>query len=576
MPLCDQFIYTTGKSEFKTGYQIISKSEGITDRIVDELSDYLYPLGINPAEFRESRSLLVLSNDNLAYSIVKNIGIGYDGRENTIYNHTIIISKKTFLELKCDTRVLDNYFKEEPLRKERHLPLLNIENIEIFPNYELIREITPIVLEEILKNLFKSRKVAIVETDQVRLIPNVLSLVPPSMRLVSFSTLVNQPDKQPKYNIIQIPRQAIEFLLGDFEVIDTKETVLLMKKRQSDMIQKNIDYFMSVIDDKQRLYEIFNSFEELSDQHYVNKINLILNYEQFKSTNDSKEKEKFAYDIFESVKKIKSDKATKFLQKVKESLGEDQFQNYYTNHKIMSLISDPEVSINRKDLENVLREIESFNEKYRMILLSKLVEYKIDEFLKKGSSLLVDVFHSNSWFRNEIMQLFVQNHQLNKCVIDIFRDDKIPLITKQEMFKIILDVSEIYNPSFIALLLKHLPFDLRSQNDSGQAMTIIRNMFMMLEIKKVESKIILEIINSIRTSIHAVVQKSNRIKARVDTAKNIHEIIISLKNALNYAEVESNDQRIRNQINEEKEIIENIDKKIKPSPKKPRLLFFDI
>ena len=61
----EQFIYTTASIENKKGYQIVAKSEGITEKIVEELETYAYPVDLDPRKFNESRSLLELENDEL-------------------------------------------------------------------------------------------------------------------------------------------------------------------------------------------------------------------------------------------------------------------------------------------------------------------------------------------------------------------------------------------------------------------------------------------------------------------------------------------------------------------------------
>lgn len=84
----DQFVYTTAITNEKKGYQIIAKSDGITDALISEINYYFYPIGVNTSKFNESKSLLVLKKDKkIVFSKIKNIGIGYDGRNNTLYNH---------------------------------------------------------------------------------------------------------------------------------------------------------------------------------------------------------------------------------------------------------------------------------------------------------------------------------------------------------------------------------------------------------------------------------------------------------------------------------------------------------
>ena len=102
----EQFIYTAADIENKKGYQIVAKSKGITEKIVSELESYVYPINTDPGKFKESISFIPLENDLIAYSRIKNIGLGYDGRENTLYNHTFIFSKNDFERYDNDSRIL--------------------------------------------------------------------------------------------------------------------------------------------------------------------------------------------------------------------------------------------------------------------------------------------------------------------------------------------------------------------------------------------------------------------------------------------------------------------------------------
>ena len=126
MAKCEHFIYTAAKIGSNEGYQIIAKSSGITDQITNNLTEYLYPLGVKVNEFKESRSMLLLPDSKISYSIVKNIGKGYDGRSGTLYNHTFVIEKDEFKKLDFDSRIFEKHFvRNDALRGE--LKSLDIE-----------------------------------------------------------------------------------------------------------------------------------------------------------------------------------------------------------------------------------------------------------------------------------------------------------------------------------------------------------------------------------------------------------------------------------------------------------------
>jgi len=189
MPTCEHFIYTTAKTNLKTGYQIIAKSSGINDRLLSSLTNYLYPLGVNPNEFTESKSLLPLGKEHMAYSIVKNIGVGYDGRNGTLYNHTMIMKKNNFEKLDNDTRILDKYFIEDySIRGELDTLYIQPEKIEI--DFDYLKKLERNLLSTLLFYLFKKSKIAIVKVIDENLIQNLLSVIPPQIRFMPFSTMV--------------------------------------------------------------------------------------------------------------------------------------------------------------------------------------------------------------------------------------------------------------------------------------------------------------------------------------------------------------------------------------------------
>ena len=107
MPICEHFVFTAGKIGINEGYQIVAKSEKVPNNITQKLHEYLFPLGVDLNEFTKSKSLIVIDRNTVVYSIVKNMGVGYDGRKGTLYNHSFVINKDEFQKLGFDSRVFD-------------------------------------------------------------------------------------------------------------------------------------------------------------------------------------------------------------------------------------------------------------------------------------------------------------------------------------------------------------------------------------------------------------------------------------------------------------------------------------
>lgn len=222
MPNCEHFVFTAAKIGINEGYQVVAKSDQIPKSIDKKLRDYLFPLGIDLNTFSKSKSLLLIDKNTIMYSIVKNIGIGYDGRKGTLYNHSFIINKDEFEKLGFDSRIFDKYFIENPNIRGVLKPI-QFEKNDTTPDFKLLNHLEPKLLKSILHFLFKKSKLALmdIDTNNTELIQNLLSVLPVSIRLVSFSTAVHQPNIQYKYNLIQIPAKAKTKLDKQFVLLST-------------------------------------------------------------------------------------------------------------------------------------------------------------------------------------------------------------------------------------------------------------------------------------------------------------------------------------------------------------------
>lgn len=257
----EHFIYTTAKTELKTGYQVIAKSSGISNEFINSMTNYWYPVGINPTKFTKAKLLLDLGKNHIGYSIVKNIGIGYDGREGTLYNHTIIMKKKDFARIEYDTRILDKYFIEEySIRGE--LKQLCVQPEKIEANFEYLKKLDKDFLSIILFYLFKKNKIAIVGILDEDLIQNVLAIVPPQIRFIPFSTLVIEPTRQTKYHLIQTPYKDQLKLQSGYRIINLR---MLSSSKIKQIKNYPIQNIIELINqnDQKCLYKIHKDFERV-------------------------------------------------------------------------------------------------------------------------------------------------------------------------------------------------------------------------------------------------------------------------------------------------------------------------
>lgn len=262
MPQCDHFIYTAGKIGSTDSYQIIAKSAGITDEITSKLEKYLYPLGVKISEFKESRSLLILPNNKIAYSIIKNIGIGYDGRRGTLYNHTFVIDENEFEELGFDSRVFEKRFiKNDSVRGE--LKPVNIDPLSLSPDFKFLKKQDIELVEEIIYRILVRKKIAILKTDELMFLQNVFAILPPPLRLIPFSTLVVEPDRQDKFHLIQVPKEIETKIAKSFVIIDPDKISSSIRKKSEyyDDIKQLLQFVLD--EDKKSLQQIFSNFEKI-------------------------------------------------------------------------------------------------------------------------------------------------------------------------------------------------------------------------------------------------------------------------------------------------------------------------
>lgn len=313
----EQFVYTATETKNKKGYQIVAQSEGVTNKIIKKLDSYVYPLGVDPSKFQESRSLVFFGGDLATYSIIKNVGRGYDGRENTIYNHSFVFSEDDFKQCNCDSRVFDKFYLEDKTVKGK-LPTLSINPPELLP--PLTIDDIDDVLEAVLRALFADKKIALI-SDSVELPQKILSLVPRSLRMVSFSTFATEPKKQPKYRFILSPKSSRNNITRSFKIISPKETLVLPSKTN---FNSCIAYYAHLIKSKdyEKLDRMWKLFEELPGKNHKNKLILLGNYFQYKEAKHKAVRVQHAENAFEALKQFGPNTFSEYLGKIKGSISQ--------------------------------------------------------------------------------------------------------------------------------------------------------------------------------------------------------------------------------------------------------------
>lgn len=562
MPLCEQFIYTSAEIDSKKGYQIIAKSPGISDEIISEMSDYFYPIGISPDKFTESQSLLLLRNNWIAYSRIKNIGMGYDGRSNTLYNHTILIRNEDFREFEYDSRILDAYYVEMPFYQERILMPINIER-KIVPESFPTLLLSPQSLETLLKGLFRRQRIAILKIGDIGHIQNILTLLPISLRLISFSTLVVYPDKQPRFNLIEIPKQNRILLRDDFVIIDPHLTYSVVDDKPSDEFEKSLRYVTDIImlQNSDLLKTINEDFEKIPGQDFYDKIILVSNYQQLKLSLDHTSRKKHAYTILQMIEKLDEQTALKYLEGIKESLADVDVKSYYLTFKINKIISE---SLNQplviNNIEKMFNKLEPYTHESRFQLLTELVNVRKMDFLQNGKNLLIEACSSYFWHADEIIKLFLELEVLRKSIHEILGEEsKISKTKKYEILTKLLEKAIEYNPGIIVELLDYLSLNPLIKGDIYGSKKIVENLYSTRKFyAEINPEIILKstdiIISKIENSLLDIKLK----KKNNENLNNLLEISGMLLNTLNFLKTEKMEKSLQNRIDDEKKKLEKI------------------
>lgn len=404
---CEHFIYTTADTELKTGYQIIAKSAGIKERWLDSINNYLYPLGISSTNFIKSKSLIQIEKKYVAYSIVKNIGIGYDNRDGTLYNHTMIMKKTDFEKIEYDTRLLDKYFIEEyAIRGE--MRQLNIRSEKNQVDFEYLKNLDRNLLSVLLYYIFKKRKIAILSEIDERLIQNLLSIIPPLIRFIPFSTFVLEPTRQTKYHLIQIPNYIQPRLQSKFVKINPNSLPESKIKFDKDVGIQNIIKTVDKEDLKQllRFHDDFKKIDVYLSNIKRIKIENIFEEKKIKRLVENKDFSLLLSDIkilyknsdFNKMSPRQTLKITKTIRIMLKKLLKEHEKNQLKNYELKKLISVFEILLDclkyidqykqvnigtttKIDIKNEIEKIQLILDKYRIKKSPMQYEFDIYKYL---------------------------------------------------------------------------------------------------------------------------------------------------------------------------------------------------
>ena len=319
MATAEQLIYTTGNVRGKKGYQVVAKSRGIDGGIESSLVPHFHPPGIRPEAFAESHSLVELAGGNVAYCHARNIGAGYDGRRDTLCSHVLVISRSDFAKIGCDTRVLAPLHPgNRRLRGTLPLVVLDPSSVPPPPSPADMRALKP-VFAGALRLLLDGERIAVPSGDPT-MAQKFLSLLPPSSRLVRFSSVATDAVRQTHCVLLfyppgKKPRPSAGFrvVAGESGPADAGEGCL----------GRAVRYYAEVAlgGDRIRLGRIRDRFEEASSLSERDRMVLACAYERFLECGDGAMKRECAEDAFSVIKKLDTTAFSRYFDVIKDYVG---------------------------------------------------------------------------------------------------------------------------------------------------------------------------------------------------------------------------------------------------------------
>ena len=455
MVLCEHFIYTSAETKEKNGYQVIAKSTGITEKILKELDNYLYPIGTESGKFKSSISLKILT-DHVAFTRVRNIGIGYDGRPDTIYSHTIVMMKKDFEKFDNDSRIFNDKYIEEI--KLDHLTPIIIKKKKIQPDFTTISELGIMLSECFLHHVFLGKKIAFVDFNYEQLIQNILSIIPPSLRLISFSSLVADQIRQPDYNIIQIRKQN----LSKSKMVELYfDSIPNFRKSNNELYENCFRYIVNIlkIKSKKKLKILFEKFEEIDG---ITNEKIILAVTSLRIKDELYQLEP---NYIAKLEEFLDRTSSEFAHKLKNNLRHYLDEDYSSKYEIKNIITKyAEEELNVTTLGKIFGSQSDGTPQSRNKLFHELVEKRLKDFQNNGIQILINIVHR--YYNNDIIRGFVEEPRLHSIFDEIFKNSTdIKIEAKKDLFLLTIKNSLYNNPELLDKLFNHDVFNLEKDED---------------------------------------------------------------------------------------------------------------
>ena len=519
---CEHFIFTSGKTKEKNGYQIIAKSNNISPKLLVSLNNYMHPIDIDFHEFTKSKSMITHKNE-ITFTIAKNIGIGHDGRSDTIYSHTIIVDINDFKKFDYDTRPLEKLYTEN--KSDVQIEPLQIEPRKHKPDFNCIDILGIEKFEYFFQSVLTKKKIAIHDINDLNLIQSLLSLLPPSLRLISFSTTIANSTKQSKFDLVQT--NSIKSF-NKYEIIDLKINNANYNKRHN-LFDRCFYYLIDVINSKdvKNLLKIYELYEIIPINNYKMKLSLAIMMWMDGSKKSYSFDEQMIFELILILEKMSSLFMNNNLKKFKRFLPNDVMNEYARINKINKIIIDySDFMLTFKTIFEMFVKID--NDENRMILFHKLVKLRTDDFKSYGSQILVDAIGHN--FDSQIIYGFLKYDNLHECIIKAFNNPNLDKTKKKQLFYLLIINSLNDNRIFLGKLFSLKIFDYNQ--DISDYYDIIIKLFKMPKFyEKTKPELIFIILDQIYNNLYGQFKYDNLYMRRIFRAiLNVTNYLLLVRN----------------------------------------------
>ena len=386
------------------------------------------------------------------------------------------------------------FYFENP-RIEGSLSHLKIESQKIPLNLRIDSDFEN-SLFEILSALFNKEKIALVGNHQPQLIQRILSIVPPSIRLISFSSLVNDVERQSHYDFIITKRRSRFTSDKKFKIIEIGSKLPPNVKKEH--YEEGIFFLSNLIKEKEldRISEIYQEFEKITTFDFKNKIIMLTYYDKLQHSSDKLEKQDSAYVILECLKNIDDNTIFKYFNDIKEFLHYEDIERYASEFEIKQILAESsQIQVEISNLERWLGRLSDRTSKSKMRLLQELFLKKKQEFVKQGSKLLEDCRYST--YRHEIYQFFIETEELHTCIFKILDSENLLNIYKQNILESILIQSVKHSPNLLLTLIEYDTYNLKEKYDVRNFRYSIKNILERSDLLEVNFDIISQLLEKI-------------------------------------------------------------------------------